>query len=131
MRQTGPPRRAPSAVHRPEDAARYAQRRIGSETREHYLVIYLDARHRPIGDCIVHVGTLDQCLVHPREVFRPAVALGAAAVITAHNHPTGDPKPSSEDHEIHKRIVTAGAILGINVLDGLVVSADAWRSIGV
>lgn len=129
MRQTGRKRAAPAAIRNPEDAAQYVQRRIGSETREHFLAIYLDARHRPIADSIVHVGTLDQSLIHPREIFRPAVALGAVACICAHNHPSGDATPSSEDREVHARLVQAGAYLGIQVLDSLVVSADSWRKV--
>jgi DNA repair protein RadC len=88
--------------------------------REHFLVLALNARGRVIGYQAVATGTATACLVHPREVFRVAVALGAASIMVAHNHPSGETAPSREDHLLTERLVTGGALLGIPVLDAVV-----------
>ena len=89
--------------------------------QEEFLVITLDTKLCPIRIVRVTRGTLDASLVHPREVFRPAIADCASAVILAHNHPSGDSTPSREDIEVTKRLIDAGKILGIRVLDHLVI----------
>lgn len=96
--------------------------------REQFAVVLLDAKHRPIGMNVVSVGSLTASIVHPREVFRPAVALPAAAVILAHNHPSGDPAPSPEDIEITRRLRQAGEILGISVLDHVILGDEGHFS---
>src|SRR5574338_15618 len=93
---------------------------IREDAREHFVALYLDGRHRPIAHQVVSVGTASASLVHPREVFQPAVLIGACALLVAHNHPSGDPTPSAEDREITRRLVDAGALLGIPLLDSLV-----------
>ena len=77
---------------------------------------------------IISIGSLNASIVHPREVFQPAVALSAASVLLCHNHPSGDPTPSEEDLAITRRLVEAGRILGIDVLDHVVVARDAYTS---
>jgi DNA repair protein RadC len=89
--------------------------------QEEFLVITLDVRFRPIRIVRVSRGTLDASIVHPREVFRAAIADCAHSVILAHNHPSGDPTPSPQDIATTERIREAGRIIGINVLDHLVV----------
>lgn len=89
--------------------------------QEEFLIITLDTQHRPIRIVRITRGTLNASLVHPREVFRPAIADCASAIILAHNHPSGDPTPSHEDYEVTKRLTKCGEMLGINVLDHLVV----------
>ena len=74
-------------------------------------------------------GTLTASLVHPREVFRPALREGAAALVVAHNHPSGDPSPSAEDQEVTRRLVQAGALLGVPLLDHVVVAERGWTSL--
>lgn len=96
--------------------------------REQFAVVLLDAKHRPIGMNVVSVGSLTSSIVHPREVFRPAVALPAAALILAHNHPSGDPSPSPEDVEITRRLRQAGEVLGISVLDHVVLGDESHFS---
>ncbi len=96
-------------------------REIGGLDREHVVALYLDARHALLALRTVSVGTLDASLVHPREVFRPAVGLQAAAVVLAHNHPSGCPRPSGDDLELTRRLVRCGRLLGIELLDHLVV----------
>ena len=93
----------------------------GSTTaRERFVAIYLDGRQRPVADCVVSIGTATASLVHPREVFQPAIAVGACALLIGHNHSSGDPTPSREDLDVTKRLADAGRILGITVLDHVV-----------
>ena len=97
--------------------------------QEEFHVVTLDTRHRVIGDHRVTVGTLDASLVHPREVFRPALRDAAAAVLLVHNHPSGDPSPSPEDHAVTRRLEAAGRTLGVEVLDHVVVASSGSASI--
>jgi DNA repair protein RadC len=96
--------------------------------REQFLVCGLDAKHHIIGLNIVSVGSLTLAIVHPREVFKPLILMNAAAFICAHNHPSSDPTPSQEDHELTARLVSAGDVLGIRVLDHLVVGDGRYVS---
>jgi len=88
--------------------------------RECFYVVALDQQHKIIGASLVSVGSLSMAIVHPREVFKPAITLNAAAVIVAHNHPSGNPKPSHEDTALTRRLWAAGRVLGIQVLDHLI-----------
>jgi DNA repair protein RadC len=108
----------------PERVASFARTIIApGADREQFAVIPLDARHRPLGWRIVSIGTLTAALVHPREVFRPVLVLGAAAVVAAvvHNHPSGDPTPSVEDERLTVRLIAAGRLLGVELLDHVVL----------
>jgi len=98
--------------------------------QEHFLVLALNAAGKVNGYRVVASGTLTSCIVHPREVFRAAIMLGAASIIVAHNHPSGDPAPSSEDRALTDRLIEAGKLLGIPVHDSLVIgSTQRWASI--
>ena len=108
----------------PRDMARYLLPRYGARPVEQFGVVQLDARHRVLHTALLSVGTLDETLAHPREVFRTAAVGGAAAIVVFHNHPSGDPTPSEDDIALTVRLVEAGAIMGIDVLDHLVL-ADA------
>ena len=103
-------------------------RGIKDKKREYFVAVFLNARNQIIQKEIVSVGTLSSSLVHPREVFSPAVATSAASVILAHNHPSGDVTPSREDIELTRRIVQAGEIMGIEILDHLIVGSDRFLS---
>ncbi|MBI5362117.1 MAG: hypothetical protein HZA53_02990 [Planctomycetes bacterium] len=96
--------------------------------QEHFFALLLDGRHALRGERLVSVGTLGQSLVHPREVFGPAVRESAAAVIVAHNHPSGDPTPSPQDVEVTRRLLEVSHVVGIPLLDHVVTSDDAWVS---
>ena len=96
--------------------------------KEHFIVFYLDSRNQEIEQEIISVGSLNASLVHPREVFEPAVRIHAAQVILAHNHPSGNPEPSRDDLEINRRLVEAGKILGIEVIDHIIVTATGYLS---
>jgi DNA repair protein RadC len=96
--------------------------------KEHFFVFYLDVRNQEINYDIVSVGLLNASLVHPREVFENAIKHSAAQIIVAHNHPSGDVDPSEDDLEITKRLVEAGKILGIEIIDHIIVSKDSFFS---
>ncbi len=92
------------------------------KTREHFMAIYLNARNEMIFKKPMFIGTLNANLVHPREIFAEALKQNAASVILAHNHPSGDPEPSEDDLTITKRLVEAGKIMGIDVLDHIIIT---------
>lgn len=95
--------------------------------REKFVVVLLNTRNGVIGVNVVSVGTVSASLVHPRELFKPAILAGAAAIIVAHNHPSNDISPSPEDRECTRRIVKAGELLGIPLLDHVIVGSSADR----
>jgi len=92
------------------------------KTREHFMAIYLNARNELVFKKDMFIGTLNANLVHPREIFAEAFRQNAASVILAHNHPSGDPEPSEDDLTITKRIIEAGKIMGIDVLDHIIIT---------
>ena len=96
--------------------------------REQFLVCGLDAKHRIIGINIVSVGSLTLTVVHPREVFKPLILMNAAAFICAHNHPSSDPTPSSEDRVLTQRLRQGAELLGITLLDHLILGEDRCYS---
>jgi DNA repair protein RadC len=96
---------------------------------EEFWTILLDGKHRVLGLAQTSVGTLTSSLVHPREVFGPAIRMNAAAVIVGHNHPSGDPEPSPEDLEVTRRLVDAGKLLGIPLVDHLVCGGETYVSL--
>jgi len=119
----------PSTVQRPvvespEAAAAFVRPHLIDKQKEHVVALLLDARHRLIRMSPIAVGTLSASLVHPRELFKEAIAASAAAVIVAHNHPSGDPAPSDHDVRLTRRLVEAGAVLGIEVLDHLILAGS-------
>ena len=103
-------------------------RDIRGLNREHFVGFYLNSRNQVLRREIISIGSLNASIVHPREVYQPAIAVSAASLILAHNHPSGDPTPSEEDLAITRRLVEAGRILGIDVLDHVVVAKDAYAS---
>lgn len=109
-------------IRAPEDVASFVRGLIGRQEREHFLVLLLDARQRVIEAEVIHIGSLAQVDVHPREIFRPAVRLGAHSIILAHNHPSGDADPSDADIHLTQRMVDVGKTQGIPVLDHVVVT---------
>jgi len=114
------------------DGARAAAAAFPADARvarkEHFVVLCLNARRQLIKTEIVSVGTLSASLVHPREVFGPAIVAGAAAVVAMHNHPSGDPSPSAEDREATRRLQRAGELLGIPLADHVIVSESSFFS---
>lgn len=97
--------------------------------QEHFLALYLDTKNQIIKKQMVSKGTLNASLVHPREVFNPAVKASANSIILVHNHPSGDPSPSKEDETVTKNLVDAGELLGISVLDHVVIGDGEFISL--
>jgi DNA repair protein RadC len=108
-------------VSQPAVAAEVLWQFLAGADREHFVVVLLDTQNQIIGIHTVTVGTLDASLVHPREIFKAAILANAAAILLAHNHPSGDPTPSTEDRSVTRLLVDAGGALGIEVLDHLVL----------
>ena len=101
---------------------------IRNNKKEHFVIFFLDTRNQEIKREIISIGSLNANLVHPREVFEPAVRYLTAQIIIAHNHPSGNPEPSEDDLEITKRLVKAGKILGIEIIDHIVVTKNSFVS---
>jgi DNA repair protein RadC len=110
------------------DVARVVLESARGTRREGFFVLLLDARHRVTSFRVISLGSLNSAPVHPREVFGAAVREGAAAVVLAHNHPSGDATPSPEDKRVTERLTEVGELLGIQVLDHVVVGADRFFS---
>ena len=98
--------------------------RLGTARQEEFHVLILDNKHRVIYEKMITLGTLNQSLIHPREIFAPAIELRAASVILIHSHPSGDSKPSKQDIEITKRLCDVGEIMGIKILDHIIIGED-------
>ncbi len=107
----------------PDHCARYLDN-VQDLAQEVFIAITLNTKNRVIGKHLISLGTLNSSLVHPREVFRVAILDGAAAMILAHNHPSGDVTPSSEDIKITKQLVAAGQIMGIKTLDHIILGSS-------
>ena len=116
------------ALTSPADVEALLQPRMQLLDREHFVVVSLTTKNRVIAVEKASVGSLNSSIVHPREIFKNAIKLSAAAVILAHNHPSGDPAPSREDLEVTKRLVEAGKLLGIEVLDHIIIGVDDYTS---
>ena len=111
------------------DIAAFLKDEMAGLDREHFVSLHLDVKNRLVSRELVSVGHLTAALVHPREVFKAAILANAATVAFAHNHPSGDPEPSREDQELTRRLVKAGEILGIQVLDHVVIARHGHVSI--
>ena len=110
-------------IRGPDDVVALIGRKLRREQREQFLVLLLNARHEVTGQETISIGSLNASIVHPREVFRPAVVESAASIVLVHNHPSGDPEPSDEDVTITKRLVQVGELLGIGVLDHVIIAS--------
>ena len=117
------------AVESTEEAAALLRPHLIDKRKEHFVALLLDTRHQLIRMSPIAIGSLSATLVHPRELFKEAVLASAAAVIVAHNHPSGDPEPSAHDIQLTQRLIEAGELLGIEVLDHLVLAAGGVVSI--
>lgn len=117
-----------NAVTSPDELYNIIKTRISNFSKEHFYVISLDARNNFIGLDEISVGTLTASIVHPRETFESAIRRHAAHIIIAHNHPSGEVEPSEDDLKITKRLVDAGKIMGIEVLDHLIITETRFLS---
>ena len=113
----------------PGEVAMYLIPEFGARPVEQFGVVLLDTKHRLLKTSVLTVGTLDRSVVHPREVFREASSARAAGIVLFHNHPSGDPEPSSDDVALTRRMVAAGQLMGIDVLDHLVLTGTRYTSL--
>jgi DNA repair protein RadC len=102
--------------------------RLKDEKQENFIVLLLNNKNHVLGDFLVAKGTLDASIIHPREVFKPAIKNSASKIILVHNHPSGEAEPSGEDIEVTKKLIEAGKSLGIQVLDHVIVGGEKWWS---
>ncbi len=114
-------------INSPEDAVKVLSF-IRNKKREYFVALYLDAENKLITHEIISIGSLDSSLVHPREVFYPAIKHKAVSIIVAHNHPSGNSEPSEDDIVLTKRLVKAGKIMGIEVIDHIIVVKNGFLS---
>jgi len=112
----------------PRDAAAYLMPAFGSRPVEQFGVVLLDTKHRVLRTTVVAVGTLNATVVEPRDVYREAMLGAAAAVVVFHNHPSGDPSPSPDDVELTRRLAAAGALIGIDLVDHIVLGDARYCS---
>ncbi|NLW44448.1 MAG: DNA repair protein RadC [Syntrophomonadaceae bacterium] len=116
-------------IKSPEDVKNYVMEDMRYYDREHFKCLYLNRKNQVISLETISIGGLANSLVHPREVFKPAVKRSAAAVILIHNHPSGDPTPSQEDINITRRLIESGKLLGIEVLDHVIIGDGRYVSL--
>src|SRR5690625_219707 len=116
-------------VKSPEDGADFVMEEMRSLKQEHLVALFLNTKNQIIHRQTIFIGSLNASIVHPREIFREAVKRSAASIICAHNHPSGDPTPSQEDIHVTRRLVEAGKIMGIEVLDHLVIGNNCFISL--
>lgn len=117
----------PAVFDRPEVVLLANQDLVGAK-REHFAVLLLTTRYTLLKRVMISVGSLSASIVHPREVFRPAIRLAASAILVVHNHPSGDPRPSRDDVALTKRLVRSGVTIGVPVLDHVIVARDGFYS---
>lgn len=112
-----------------EDVFRVFGSKMMDLESENFKVIYLNTRKRVLKEKTLFVGTLDESVVHPREIFKVALEEGAAGIVLVHNHPSGDPTPSDDDVRVTKELIEAGKILGVDVLDHVIIGRNGYWSI--
>lgn len=112
-----------------EDVYKYLSPEMAKLKKEQFRGLYLNSRNKLIYDEVISIGTLTANLVHPREVFQPAIEFSSAAIILAHNHPSGEPEPSEDDIAITKQLVSASQILNIAILDHIIIGRGQYVSL--
>ncbi|MCY9545469.1 JAB domain-containing protein [Lysinibacillus xylanilyticus] len=116
-------------IRSPHDAYILMKEFIGDADREHFVVLCLDTKNQPTCIQVVHIGSLNTSIVHPREVLKSALLSNTASILVGHNHPSDTPTPSQEDIEVTERLKEAGKILGIDLLDHLIICSDSFISL--
>lgn len=114
-------------LNSPEKIFEYLKEKIGREKKEYFVALYFDTKNNLIVDEI-SIGILNASLIHPREVFNKAIVNNASHIVIAHNHPSGDPSPSIDDENTTKRLIEAGKIIGISIIDHIIVSNNSYFS---
>lgn len=120
---------ASNSLRSPTDVVAEMRAKLKGKKKEHFWVVLLNTRNQVIRKAEISIGSLNASIVHPREVFKEAVTASAASVILVHNHPSGDPQPSQEDIELTRRLVQAGEMIGVSVLDHIIVCDERHSSL--
>lgn len=102
---------------------------LASKPQEHFVMLALNTKNEIIGAFTIHIGTVNSSIVHPRDVFQRALLANATSIVVAHNHPSGNTEPSSEDIEVTKRLVKAGELMGIHLIDHLIIGDGRYLSL--
>lgn len=116
-------------VRSPQDAYEIIHEYLGDVDREHFVALHLNTKNEPTCIETVHIGSLNASVVHPRELMKAAIISNSAGIIVAHTHPSDDTTPSPEDIEVTERLVEAGRIIGIDIMDHLILASDSFRSL--
>lgn len=115
-------------IRSPDDAAHYLMPEMSALSQEHFVVLFLNTKNQVLHKKTIFIGSLNASIVHPREIFREAVKRSAASIICAHNHPSGVPTPSPEDIEVTTRLMEAGLIIGIDLIDHIIIGDHQFIS---
>ena len=115
-------------IKNPDDMVKYIGDDLQGKLKEHFIIILLNTRNQVIGKEPISIGSLNTSIVHPREVFKAAISASSATIILVHNHPSGDPQPSEDDIKLTKRLVEAGEIVGIEILDHIIICDGKYLS---
>ncbi|RUT39401.1 DNA repair protein RadC [Paenibacillus anaericanus] len=118
-----------TVIRSPSDVFELIEPDVRYLQKEHFICLFLNTKNHLIFKEVISIGSLNSAIVHPREVFRAAIKRCSASIIAVHNHPSGDPQPSSEDIEMTKRLVEAGSIIGIELLDHLIIGGHRFYSL--
>lgn len=116
-------------IHSPQDCYDLFKEFLGEVDQEYFVVMCLDVKNQPTNISVSHIGSLNASIVHPREVLKTAILSNAASIICCHPHPSGDPTPSREDIDVTKRLIEAGKIMGIELLDHLILGDETFTSL--
>jgi DNA repair protein RadC len=119
----------PYTIKSPQDVYNLLESEMRYLDKEHFVCVFLSTKNHVISTEVVSIGSLNSAIVHPREVFKAAIKFSSASILCVHNHPSGDPTPSPEDIELTNRLVEAGAIIGIEVLDHLIFGSSSFYSL--
>ncbi|WP_310549876.1 RadC family protein [Paenibacillus glufosinatiresistens] len=123
------PEQSNNAIRNPRDVYNLLEPELRFEQKEHFICLFLNTKNRLIFKEVISIGSLNAAIVHPREVFHAAIKRCSASLICAHNHPSGDPEPSIEDVNLTKRLIAAGEIIGIQVLDHIIIGGNRFYSL--
>lgn len=116
-------------IRSPQDSYEIFKEFLGEVDREYFVVLCLDTKNQPTNITVAHIGSLNASIVHPREVMKTAILSNAASIICCHPHPSGDPTPSPEDIQVTERLVEAGNIIGVDILDHIVIGDNCFISL--
>jgi len=116
-------------ISSPKDVYAIMYPKLREQKKEKFIVLILDTKNNIIKEELVAIGSLNASIVHPREVFKPAIEISAAAIILVHNHPSGDPSPSREDIMVTEKLVEGGKLLGIDILDHIIIGDGRYVSL--